>query len=227
MADATKDIPLNLAIDHTLLKPEATEAQVLALCEEAVAHGFKAVCVNSGFVSVAARVVQGSAVLVCSVVGFPLGAMAAEAKAAEAKIAIEQGAREIDTVIPLGRVLAGDWSGVRSDLMAVREATSGATLKVIFETCLLEKGHIVRLCELCTEVGVDFVKTSTGFSTGGATLQDVALMRRSIGAGLQVKASGGIRDRETALAMIQAGASRLGTSSGVAIMQGSTGDSGY
>jgi len=227
MADTINDIPLNLAIDHTLLKPEATEAQVLALCEEAVLHEFKAVCVNSGFVAVAARAVQGSAVLVCSVVGFPLGAMAAQAKAAEAKIAIEQGAREIDTVVPLGRVLSGDWSGVHSDLMAVRDATSGATLKVIFETSLLEPDHIVRLCELCTDVGVDFVKTSTGFSTGGATLEDVALMRQSVGPGVQVKASGGIRDRETALAMLQAGASRLGTSSGVAIVQGSAGDSDY
>jgi len=116
---------------------------------------------------------------------------------------------------------------VHSDLKAVRDATSGTTLKVIFETCLLETEHIVRLCELCTEVGVDFVKTSTGFSTGGATLADVVLMRQSIGPGLQVKASGGIRDRDTALAMIQAGASRLGTSSGVAIVQGTTGDSGY
>jgi len=227
MADTINHIPLNLAIDHTLLKPEATEAQVLALCEEAVTHEFKAVCVNSGFVTVAARAVQDSAVLVCSVVGFPLGAMAAQAKAAEATIAIAQGAREIDTVVPLGRVLSGDWSGVRSDLMAVRDATSGATLKVIFETCLLENEHIVRLCELCTDVGVDFVKTSTGFSTGGATLAHVALMRQSIGAALQVKASGGIRDRETALAMMQAGASRLGTSSGVAIVQGATGDSDY
>ena len=227
MPDTTNEIPLNLAIDHTLLKPEATQAQVLTLCEEAVAYEFKAVCVNSGYVAAAARAVQGSAVLVCSVVGFPLGAMAAQAKATEAKIAIEQGAREIDTVVPLGRVLSCDWSGVHSDLKAVRDATSGTTLKVIFETCLLETEHIVRLCELCTEVGVDFVKTSTGFSTGGATLADVVLMRQSIGPGLQVKASGGIRDRDTALAMIQAGASRLGTSSGVAIVQGTTGDSGY
>ena len=227
MPDTTNDMPLNLAIDHTLLKPEATQAQVLTLCEEAVAYEFKAVCVNSGYVAAAAKAVQGSAVLVCSVVGFPLGAMAAQAKAAEAKIAIEQGAREIDTVVPLGRVLSGDWSGVHGDLKAVRDATSGAVLKVIFETCLLETEHIVRLCELCTDVGVDFVKTSTGFSTGGATLADVALMRQSIGPDLQVKASGGIRDRETALAMIQAGASRLGTSSGVAIVEGAMGDAGY
>ena len=227
MADTINDIPLNLAIDHTLLKPEATEAQVLALCEEAITYEFKAVCVNSGFVAEAARAVQGSAVLVCSVVGFPLGAMAAKAKAAEARIAIEQGAREIDTVVPLGRVLSDDWSGVHDDLKTVRDATSGTVLKVIFETCLLEKNHIVRLCELCTDVGVDFVKTSTGFSTGGATLEDVALMRQSIGSGLQVKASGGIRDRETALAMLQAGASRLGTSSGVAIVGGLTGSSDY
>lgn len=227
MTDTNQDIPLNLAIDHTLLKPEATQAQVIALCEEAVTHEFKAVCVNSGYVAAATSAVEGSGVLVCSVVGFPLGAMAAQAKASEATIAIEEGAREIDTVVPLGRVLSGDWAGVQSDLMAVRAATSGVTLKVIFETCLLEKEHIVRLCEMCTDVGVDFVKTSTGFSTGGATLADVALMRQSIGAGLQVKASGGIRDRETALAMMLAGASRLGTSSGVAIVQGSTGDSDY
>ena len=227
MSDTMKDIPLHLAIDHTLLKPEATEAQVLALCEEAVAHEFKAVCVNSGFVTAAARAVQGSAVLVCSVVGFPLGAMSVRAKAAEATIAIEQGAHEIDTVVPLGRVLAGDWSGVRSDLSAVRDATPGAVLKVIFETCLLDREQIVRLCELCTEAGADFVKTSTGFSSGGATLEDVALMSNSVGTSVQVKASGGIRDRETALAMLRAGASRLGTSSGVAIVHGSTDDAGY
>jgi deoxyribose-phosphate aldolase len=214
-------------IDHTLLAASATPAQIDRLGREAVEHQFKAVCVNSGQVARAAAAVAGSGVLVCSVVGFPLGAMLPAAKAAETRLAREAGADEIDMVVSIGAVLDGDWQGVKADIAGVQAACGAGLLKVIFETCLLEESHILALCDICSELGVGFVKTSTGFSTGGATREVVALMRQRVAPAVQVKASGGIRDRATALAMIEAGATRLGTSSGVAIVGGTRGEGGY
>ncbi len=212
----------NLAsmIDHTLLAANATQTQIKILCQEASEYHFFSVCVNSSYVPLAASQLKDADVKVCAVVGFPLGAMSTEAKAYEAKVAITEGAEEIDMVIHVGLLKSGEIAKVEQDIQALREATKGKILKVIFETALISKEEIVILCEICTRVGVDFVKTSTGFSTGGATLEDVALMKASIGAGVQVKASGGIRDYETAAAMIEAGATRLGVSAGIAIVTG-------
>lgn len=215
-------------IDHTLLKPEATAQQVGVLCAEAVEYSFKSVCVNSVFTAHARRQLGDSPVIVCTVVGFPLGAMLAEAKAAEARLAIEAGATEIDMVIAIGAVKAGDWVAVKADIGAVLAACGEVPLKVIFETCLLNDEEIIQLCHLCRELGVAFVKTSTGFSSGGATLATVELMRSEVGEQVGVKASGGIRDYAAALAMINAGATRLGTSAGVAIVTGGPdANSGY
>ncbi|MEH6586993.1 MAG: deoxyribose-phosphate aldolase [Halioglobus sp.] len=214
-------------IDHTLLKPEATPAQIEQLCAEAAQHSFKTVCVNSAMVASAASFLTGSGVGTCSVVGFPLGAMATAAKAFEAQTAITHGASEIDMVIAVGLVKAGDWDAVRSDIEAVFQACGSVPLKVIFETCLLDDNQIVRLCQLCTEVGVAFVKTSTGFGSGGASERLVRLMAESVGEGIAVKASGGVRDVVSARQMIAAGASRLGTSSGVAIVRGEAGKGNY
>ena len=213
---------LSKTIDHTLLKAEATAAQIETLCAEAREYYFCSVCVNSGYVPLAAAQLKGSDVKVCSVVGFPLGAMGTKAKAYEAAVAIEEGAEEIDMVINVGWLKSGEISKVEQDILALREATKGKILKVIFETALISKEEIVILCEICTRVGVDFVKTSTGFSTGGATLEDVALMKASVGEQVQVKASGGIRDYETAVAMLEAGATRLGVSAGIAIVTGAS-----
>ena len=213
---------LSKTIDHTLLKAEATAAQIETLCAEAREYHFCSVCVNSGYVPLAAAQLKDSDVKVCSVVGFPLGAMGTKAKAYEAAVAIEEGAEEIDMVINVGWLKSGEISKVEQDILALREATKGKILKVIFETALISKEEIVTLCEICTRVGVDFVKTSTGFSTGGATLEDVALMKASVGEQVQVKASGGIRDYETAVAMLRAGATRLGVSAGIAIVTGAS-----
>ena len=214
-------------VDHTLLKPEATPDQIRQLCQEADSYRFCTVCVNSRYVPLAASELADSAVGVCSVVGFPLGAMDSATKAAEAAQAIAAGADEIDMVIALGPAKAGDWASVQADIAAVYGACAGTPLKVIFETCLLSDEEIVTLCEICTEVGVAFVKTSTGFSSGGATLDHVRLMSASTGPEVEVKASGGVRSSETARAMIEAGATRLGTSSGVEIVLGTSGDSAY
>ena len=213
---------LSKTIDHTLLKAEATATQIETLCAEAREYHFYSVCVNSGYVPLAVAQLKGSDVKVCSVVGFPLGAMQTKAKAYEAAVAIEEGAEEIDMVINVGWLKSGDIAKVEQDIQALREATKGKILKVIFETALISKEEIVTLCEICTRVGVDFVKTSTGFSTGGATLEDVALMKASVGEKVQVKASGGIRDYETAVAMLEAGATRLGVSAGIAIVTGAS-----
>jgi deoxyribose-phosphate aldolase len=207
-------------IDHTLLAANATPEQIKTLCQEARQYHFCSVCVNSSYVSLAVTQLKDSDVKVCSVVGFPLGAMVTESKAHEAKVAIAEGAEEIDMVIHIGRLKSGELESVEGDIQAVRDATQGQILKVIFETALITKEEIVTLCQICTRVGVDFVKTSTGFSTGGATLEDVALMKDSVGDGVQVKASGGIRDYETAMAMIEVGATRLGVSAGIAIVTG-------
>jgi deoxyribose-phosphate aldolase len=207
-------------IDHTLLKPEAGPAALDQLCEEAIQCGFKAVCVNSGWVTYVAEKLKGRPTAVCAVVGFPLGAMHRRAKACEARIAIENGARELDMVLNIGALKSGDVDTVRGDISAVRHAAAPpAVLKVIIETCLLTDAEKIRACEIAGEAGVDFVKTSTGFSTGGATVEDVALMRKTVGPDIGVKASGGIRDFETAVAMIAAGANRIGAGAGVEIIK--------
>ena len=215
---------LSPLIDHTLLKPEATGAQVEVLCAEALEYRFASVCVNPLWVPLAASLLKGSSVRTCTVVGFPLGATARRAKAFEAEIAQLDGAQEVDMVLAIGAVKTGDWESVRRDLEALRSATPAPTvLKVILETCLLDDAEKIRACELASDAGLDFVKTSTGFSTGGATEADVALMRRTVGASLGVKASGGIRTYEVAFRMVRAGATRLGLSASLAVVRGSTG----
>jgi deoxyribose-phosphate aldolase len=219
---------LSPLIDHTLLKADASQAQIEVLCEEARKYGFASVCVNPLWVPVAASLLQGSPVRTCTVVGFPLGAAATRAKAFEAEVAIEQGAQEVDMVLALGSVKSGDWKSVQSDLQTLRKAVPGnLVLKVILETCLLTQEEKARVCALALEAGLDFVKTSTGFSTGGATEEDVALMRQTVGPGVGVKASGGIRTYETALRMVLAGATRLGLSASVAVVTGGAGTGNY
>lgn len=203
--------------DHTILKADATKDAVLKICREAREYGFKSVCVNSYYTALAAKELAGSDVKVCTVVGFPLGQMSAAAKAAETRIAVADGAQEIDMVINVGALKDGDYDVVLADIKAVKKACGEALLKVIIETCLLTDEEKIKACELSMQAGADYVKTSTGFSTGGATAEDVALMRRTVGDALGVKASGGIRDKETAEKMVKAGASRLGTSATVAI----------
>jgi deoxyribose-phosphate aldolase len=209
-------------LDHTLLKPDATAREIDQLCSEALEHRFASVCVNGTWVRRCAEVLAGSGVLVCTVVGFPLGAAVPEVKAYEARRAIEDGACEVDMVLNVGALRSGDHAFVRRDVAAVGEVVHrlGARLKVILETCLLEAHEIAEACRLCKEAGADFVKTSTGFSKGGATVADVELMRRVVGPTIGVKASGGVRDRATADAMIEAGATRIGASASVAIVRG-------
>ena len=218
---------LTSIIDHTLLAADATSAQIARLCQEAREYSFASVCVNSCRVAQARTLLEGCPVKVCTVVGFPLGAMSTRAKADETRSAVEDGADEIDMVINVGYVKDGDWDGVLDDIMAVREACKGRVLKVILETCLLTDDEIVRACRTAVRAGADFVKTSTGFSKGGATVHAVSLMRSTVGADVGVKASGGIRDAESARAMVEAGASRLGCSAGVAIAKGESSDADY
>lgn len=203
--------------DHTILKADATREMVERVCREAREHHFMSVCVNSYYTGFVADELQGSDVRVCTVVGFPLGQMSTKAKAAETRIAVEDGADEIDMVINVGALKGGDDAVVFEDIRAVREACKGKVLKVIIETCLLNEEEKVRACGLAMEAKADFVKTSTGFSTGGATKEDVALMRKTVGDTMGVKASGGIRDKEKAVEMLEAGADRLGTSATIAI----------
>lgn len=205
-------------IDHTLLKPEATPAQVERLCAEAAEYHFASVCVNPVYIPLAARLLKGTGVKVCCVVGFPLGAIAPEQKAAEAASCATMGAEELDMVIHVGAAKAGDWALVQRDIEGVVKAAAGHTVKVIIETCLLTDEEKVKACEAAKAAGAHFVKTSTGFSTGGATTHDIALMRKTVGPEMGVKASGGIRDYETAMAMIEAGANRIGASAGIAIV---------
>lgn len=205
--------------DHTILKPEATKEDVKKLCEEAVKYGFASVCVNSMYTALVNKCLEGSDVKTCVVVGFPLGAMSTEAKAFEAREAIKAGADEIDMVIAVGALKEEDYDYVLADIKAVREACEGKILKLIVETCLLTDEQKVKACELGVQAGVDFVKTSTGFSTGGATITDVALMKDTVADKALVKASGGIRDYNMALAMLEAGADRLGTSATVKIVE--------
>jgi deoxyribose-phosphate aldolase len=223
-ADAEGQIfDLSPLIDHTLLKPETTPVQVEKLCQEAAEHGFASVCVNPVHVARAADTLRGALPRVCTVVGFPLGATTAAQKTREAEESLDLGAQEIDAVISIGLLRAGDWRAVESELRLLRATVPAgrAVLKLILETSLLTDPEKIQACRLAKDAGVDFVKTSTGFATGGATVADVALLRRKVGAQLGVKASGGIRDYAQALAMVKAGATRLGLSSSLAVAQGS------
>ena len=203
--------------DHTILKADASKEAVLKVCREAKEYGFMSVCVNGYYTALVKKELEGTDVRVCTVVGFPLGQMSTRAKAMEASIAVEDGADEIDMVVNVAALKDGDAKTVSQDILAVRKACEGKTLKVIIETCLLNEEQKKTACHLAEEAGADFVKTSTGFSTGGATAEDVALMRAEVGTRLGVKASGGIRDKETAQKMVEAGANRLGTSATIAI----------
>jgi deoxyribose-phosphate aldolase len=215
-------------IDHTLLKPEATKEQIIKLAEEAKTYHFASVCVNPTWVKTAYEILKDTDVKVCTVIGFPLGATTPEVKAFETKNAIENGASEVDMVINIGALKSGDDELVEKDIRAVVEAAKGkALVKVIIETCLLTDEEKVRACELAVKAGADFVKTSTGFSTGGATVEDVALMRKTVGPNVGVKASGGIRSADDLLAMEKAGANRIGASAGVQIINGETSTSNY
>ena len=206
-------------LDDTLLKADATPEQIVKICEEAKTYGCASVCVNSSYVPLVAKELSGSEVKTCCVIGFPLGACTSESKAAETADSIEKGANEVDMVIQIGRAKAGEWDYVKSDIEAVVKAADGkAIVKVIIETCLLTDEEKIKACQIAKEAGADFVKTSTGFSTGGATVEDIRLMRETVGKDMGVKASGGVRDFEKAQAMIDAGATRIGTSSAAGIL---------
>lgn len=209
---------LNKTIDHTILNPDATIDEVIKVIDEAKAHDFASVCLEPCWVTLAAERLADSEVKVCTVIGFPLGANTKTVKAFEAKEAVENGAEEVDMVLNIGALKSGDYELVLEDMKAVREAAKDAVVKVILETCLLTDEEKKKACALAKEAGMDFVKTSTGFSTAGATTDDVKLMREAVGDAMGVKASGGIRDRETAEAMIAAGASRIGASKSIAIV---------
>lgn len=203
--------------DHTILKADATKEAVKKICDEAKEYGFMSVCVNSFYTAYVAEQLKGTGVKTCTVVGFPLGQMSTRAKAAETAIAVEDGAEEIDMVINVGALKDKLYDVVLTDIKEVKKACGNAMLKVIIETCLLTDEEKIKACELAKEAEADYVKTSTGFSVAGARTEDVVLMRKTVGNEMGVKASGGIRDRETAMAMVNAGASRLGTSATVAI----------
>ena len=208
-------------IDHTALKADTGRAAIEKLCQEAREYGFMSVCVNPTWVATAQSLLAGSDVKVCTVIGFPLGANTSAVKAFETRTAIQEGADEVDMVINIGAAKDGNWDLVKADIQAVVEAANHqALVKVILETCLLSKEEIVKASQVAKEAGAAFVKTSTGFSTGGATVQDIRLMRETVGPDMGVKASGGVQNREDALAMIEAGASRIGASKGIAIVTG-------
>lgn len=209
---------LNGLIDHTILKATATRDDIERLCDEAIEHSFASVCVNTCWVPLCAERLANSEVEVCCVVGFPLGAMATDPKAYEARWAVDNGADEVDMVLNVGWLLAGEDDAVRADIAAVVEAAQGRCVKVILETCYLNDEQIERACRLSVEAHATFVKTSTGFGTGGATVHDVALMAKAVNGAAKVKASGGIHTAEEAAAMVEAGADRIGTSSGIAIV---------
>jgi deoxyribose-phosphate aldolase len=224
-AETHEVVDLASIIDHTLLKPDATPAEVLKLCEEAMAHGFAAVCVSSANVELAARTLAGSAVLPIAVVGFPSGAALSSAKAFEAREAVRLGARELDMVLNIGALKDKDYQLVQGDIRAVVDASFPHPVKVILETALLTQEEKVIACALAKSAGAAFVKTSTGFGGGGATEDDVALMRRVVGDDMGVKASGGIRTAEDARKLVAAGADRIGASASVAIVAGARGTS--
>ena len=214
-------------IDHTILKANATQSDIEKLCEEAKEYNFTSVCVNPYWVPLASDLLKNSTVKVCTVIGFPLGATSSESKASETEIAILQGADEVDMVINVGAMKNNQTDIVEKDILSVvnsarqtgKAQNKNITVKVILETCYLTKDEITNACLCAKNAGADFVKTSTGFGTGGATVEDVKLMKETVGSTMEVKASGGIRDYETAIKMIEAGASRLGTSSGIAIVE--------
>ncbi len=214
-------------IDHTLLKPEATKLQIQNLCEEALKYNFYAVCINSSHLQTAKEILRKSQVKIASVVGFPLGACDSNVKKFEAKKAIDSGAHELDMVIHLGAIKSEDWLYVEQEIKDIILISQGQPVKVIFETHMLTDAEKIKLCQICTSTGVTFVKTSTGFLGGGATISDVQLMKSHIGPKVLVKASGGVRDYATAIAMIDAGASRIGTSAGVAIIEKFNQTEGY
>ena len=211
---------LNKYIDHTLLKADASKADVLRICEEARRYDTASVCVNACWAKLVHEQLAGTDVATCVVVDFPLGAMSPAAKAEETRIAVADGAEEVDMVINVGFIKSGMWDAVRADIAGVVQAAGKAAVKVILENCLLTDEEKRRACEICRGVGAAFVKTSTGFSTGGATAADVALMRKAVGPDMGVKAAGGVRTREQALAMIEAGATRIGASATKAILEG-------
>lgn len=214
-------------IDHTMLKPNATQEEIGRLCDEAGKYRFASVCINPSYVSLASKLLKGCGVKVCTVIGFPLGSTTPTVKAIEARDAMANGADEIDMVINVGALKSGNDALVLDDIRAVREATRGKILKVIIETAYLTNDEKTRACKLAKEAGADFVKTSTGFGPGGATVEDIALMRRVVGESMGVKASGGIKDCAAAEAMVKAGATRLGTSASVAIVTGKKSDAKY
>lgn len=221
---------MNIAkyIDHTLLKADSVKSSIEKLCNEAKEYNFASVCVNPTWVSYAAEILKGSEVKVCTVIGFPLGATTSEVKAFETENAIANGATEVDMVINIGALKSGDIDYVRNDIKRVVESAKGkALVKVIIETSLLTDEEKIQACKLSVEAGADFVKTSTGFSTGGATVADIKLMRETVGPNVGVKASGGVRNAEDAKAMIEAGATRIGASSGIEIIKGLTSASDY
>ena len=218
---------MNKYIDHTLLKANATQDQIETLCEEAKEYDFASVCVNSYWVPFCAKQLAGSDVKVCTVVGFPLGAMSTKAKAFEASDAIANGASEIDMVINIGELKAKHYDAVKEDVKAVVDACAPNCVKVILETCLLDEDEIVKACNLCVEANATFVKTSTGFSTRGATVEDVKLMADTVKGKCLVKAAGGVRCFADMEKMIEAGANRIGTSAGVALMQNKENNQGY
>ncbi|AXK51204.1 deoxyribose-phosphate aldolase [Spiroplasma alleghenense] len=213
---------LNKYIDHTLLKPEATEPQIIKLCEEAKKYDFATVCVNPYWIKLAKESLTGSNVGITTVVGFPLGVNTSEVKAFETTLAIKDGATEIDMVINIGALKSQKYDVVLNDMKKVKEAAGKTIVKVIFETALLTKEEIIKACELAVEAKLDFVKTSTGFSTAGATIENVTLMKKIVNGKAKVKAAGGVRNLQDAEEMIKAGADRLGTSGGVAIIEGKT-----
>ena len=205
-------------IDHTLLKPDASAEQIKKVCAEAKQYHFASVCVNPSRIALVAEELKGTDVTPCCVVGFPLGAVPSESKAAETAVCVRNGAGEIDMVINIGAAKDGDWAYVESDIAAVKAACGPAKLKVIIETCLLTDEEKVKACQAAMRANADFVKTSTGFSKAGATVEDVKLMRQTVGPDMGVKAAGGVHNRAEAEAMIAAGATRIGASSGIAIV---------
>lgn len=220
-------LPLESYIDHTLLKPEATEAQIKTLCSEAKQFNFKTVCVNPQFVALAAKELKNTEVGVCTVIGFPLGASTSETKAFETQDAIKSGATEIDMVISIGNLISRNDSIVLRDIEAVVKAAGKTPVKVILETALLTQDQIAKACQLCTDAKASFVKTSTGFSTRGASIDDIVIMKANISSEMKIKASGGIRTKEDALKYIDAGVDRLGTSAGKEIIKGEVSSKDY
>ena len=218
---------INQYIDHTLLKPESRQDQIDKLIREAKTYNFASVCINPTWVSYAAKALEGTDIKVCTVIGFPLGATTSAVKAFETKDAISHGADEVDMVINIGQAKSGHFAFVEEDIRAVVEASGDKLVKVIIETCLLTDKEKIKACQAAVSAGADFVKTSTGFSTAGARLDDVRLMRQTVGPDVGVKAAGGTRSLEDAQAFIEAGATRIGTSAGVTIMEGKQTNSGY